>query len=113
MPDDPAKIGTDEEHWTLMTVSDKSKEVVRLLAEMYAKNGIHNGVGTLVDEDDGYAAFNNNTLASYGYSYGYYTQFKKLYDSWMSAHQMCIRDNARAVRSADFLFMVKPPKIIL
>ena len=60
-----------------MTVSDKSKEVVRLLAEMYAKNGIHNGVGTLVDEDDGYAAFNNNTLASYGYSYGYYTQFKK------------------------------------
>ena len=51
LPDDPAKIGTDEEHWTLMTVSDKSKEVVRLLAEMYAKNGIHNGVGTLVDED--------------------------------------------------------------
>ena len=86
LPDDPAKIGTDEEHWTLMTVSDKSKEVVRLLAEMYAKNGIHNGVGTLVDEDDGCAAFNNNTLASYGYSYGYYTQFKKLYDSWMSAH---------------------------
>ena len=86
LPDDPAKIGTDEEHWTLMTVSDKSKEVVRLLAEMYAINGIHNGVGTLVDEDDGYAAFNNNTLASYGYSYGYYTQFKKLYDSWMSAH---------------------------
>ena len=86
LPDDPAKIGTDEEHWTLMTVSDKSKEVVRLLAEMYAKNGIHNGVGTLVDEDDGYAAFNNKTLASYGYSYGYYTQFKKLYDSWMSAH---------------------------
>lgn len=86
LPDDPAKIGTDEEHWTLMTVSEKSKEVVRLLAEMYAKNGIHNGVGTLVDEDDGYAAFNNNTLASYGYSYGYYTQFKKLYDSWMSAH---------------------------
>lgn len=86
LPDDPAKIGTDEEHWTLMTVSDKSKEVVRLLAEMYAKNGIHNGVGTLVDEDDGYAAFNNGTLASYGYSYGYYTQFKKLYDSWMSAH---------------------------
>lgn len=86
LPDDPAKIGTDEEHWTLMTVSDKSKEVVKLLAEMYAKNGIHNGVGTLVDEDDGYAAFNNGTLASYGYSYGYYTQFKKLYDSWMSAH---------------------------
>ena len=86
LPDDPAKIGTDEEHWTLMTVSDKSKEVVRLLAEMYAKNGIHNGVGTLVDEDDGYAAFNNGTLASYGYSYGYYTQFKKLYDSWMSAY---------------------------
>ena len=86
MPDDPEKIGTDEEHWSLMTVSDESKEVVRLLAEMYANNQIHNGVGTLVDEDDGYAAFNNETLASYGYSYGYYTQFKKLYDSWMSAH---------------------------
>lgn len=85
-PDDESKIGTDEEHWTLMTVSDKSKEAVKLLAQMYANNGIHNGVGTLVDEDDGYAAFNNGTLASYSYSYGYYTQFKKLYDSWMKAH---------------------------
>ena len=86
VPDDESKIGTDEEHWTLMTVSDESKEVMKLLAEMYANDGIHNGVGTLVDEDDGYAAFNNQTLASYGYSYGYYTQFKKLYDSWMQAH---------------------------
>lgn len=86
VPDDESKIGTDEEHWTLMTVSDKSKEVVKTLAQMYATHGIHNGVGTLVDEDDGYAAFNNGTLASYSYSYGYYTQFKKLYDSWMKAH---------------------------
>ena len=86
VPDDESKIGTDEEHWTLMTVSDESKEVMKILAEMYANDGIHNGVGTLVDEDDGYAAFNNKTLASYGYSYGYYTQFKKLYDSWMQAH---------------------------
>ena len=86
VPDDESKIGTDEEHWTLMTVSDESKEVMKILAEMYANDGIHNGVGTLVDEDDGYAAFNNGTLASYGYSYGYYTQFKKLYDSWMKAH---------------------------
>lgn len=86
VPDDESKIGTDEEHWTLMTVSDESKEVMKTLAEMYANDGIHNGVGTLVDEDDGYAAFNNKTLASYGYSYGYYTQFKKLYDSWMKAH---------------------------
>lgn len=85
-PDDESKIGTDEEHWTLMTVSDKSKEVMKTLAEMYANNGIHNGVGTLVDEDDGYAAFDNETLASYGYGYGYYTQFKKLYDTWMNAH---------------------------
>ena len=86
VPDDESKIGTDEEHWTLMTVSDESKEVMKTLAEMYANDGIHNGVGTLVDEDDGYAAFNNKTLASYGYSYGYYTQFKTLYDSWMKAH---------------------------
>ena len=86
VPDDEAAIGTDAEHWTLMTVSDESKEAVRVLAEMYADNQIHNGVGTLVDEDDGYAAFNNETLASDGYGYGYYTQFKKLYDSWMNAH---------------------------
>ena len=64
VPDDESKIGTDEEHWTLMTVSDESKEVMKILAEMYANDGIHNGVGTLVDEDDGYAAFNNGTLAS-------------------------------------------------
>ena len=31
--------------------------VMKTLAEMYANDGIHNGVGTLVDEDDGYAAF--------------------------------------------------------
>ncbi|WP_162611429.1 extracellular solute-binding protein [Anaeromassilibacillus sp. An200] len=86
VPDDEAAIGTADEHWTLMTVSDESKEVVRTLASMYANNQIHNGVGTLVDEDDGYAAFNNESLASYGYGYGYYTQFKKLYDSWMNAH---------------------------
>ena len=28
---------------------------MKILAEMYANDGIHNGVGTLVDEDDGYA----------------------------------------------------------
>ena len=86
VPDDESKIGTDEEHWSLMTVSDKSKEAMALIVDMFAKGGIHNGVGTLVDLDDGYAAFNNGTVASYGYTFGYYTQFKKIYDSWMSAH---------------------------
>ena len=69
-----------------MTVSDESKEVMKILAEMYANDGIHNGVGTLVDEDDGYAAFNNGTFGLLRLQLGYYTQFKKLYDSWMKAH---------------------------
>lgn len=81
------EIGTDTEKWVLTTTSEKSKEAVKLLAEMYATNGLHNGIGILSDDDDGYSQFADNRIAAFSYGYGYYTQFHKLYASiWKKAH---------------------------
>ena len=81
------ELGTDSEHWTLMTTSEKSKEAVKVLADMYANNGLHQGVGILNDEDDGYSQFAAGKIAAFSYGYGYYTQFHKLYKSiWKEAH---------------------------
>jgi len=87
VPDDDSKIGTDAEHWTLMTTSDKSKEAVKKLAEMYKSGAIDQDVGVADDVDDGYAQFAAGKLASYSYGFGYYTQFHKIYcDVWQEAH---------------------------
>lgn len=80
-------IGTDSEKWVLATTSEKSKEAVKILADMYKNNGLHQGVGVLSDDDDGYSQFANGRIAAFSYGYGYYTQFHKLYMSvWKEAH---------------------------
>lgn len=81
-------IGTDSEKWVLGTVSDKSKEAVKVLADMYKDSALHNGIGVMSDDDDGYAQFVNNQIAAFGYGYGYYSQFHKLFSSqWKTAHK--------------------------
>lgn len=81
------EIGTDSERWVLATTSEKSKEAVKVLADMYANNGLHQGVGVLSDDDDGYSQFAAGRIAAFSYGYGYYTQFHKLYKSvWKEAH---------------------------
>ena len=81
------EIGTENEHWTLATTSDKSKEAVKILADMYKNNGLHQGVGVLTDDDDGYSQFAAGRIAAFSYGYGYYTQFHKIYaDVWKKAH---------------------------
>ena len=87
LPDDDTKIGTADEHWSLMTTSEKSKEAIKVLADMYANNALHQGVGVLTDEDDGYSQFAAGKIAAFSYGYGYYTQFHKIYKSiWKEAH---------------------------
>lgn len=81
------EIGTESEHWTLMTTSEKSKEAVKVLADMYKNNGLHQGIGVLDDDDDGASQFAAGKIASISYGYSYYLQFHKLYfDIWEKAH---------------------------
>jgi ABC-type glycerol-3-phosphate transport system substrate-binding protein len=81
------EIGTDSEYWRLGTTSEKSKEAVKVLAEMYAANGLHQGIGMMSDDDDGYSQFAAGRIGAFGYGYGYYTQFHKLYMGiWKEAH---------------------------
>lgn len=81
------EVGTDSEKWVLTTTSEKSKEAIKVMADMYKNNGIHNGIGVLSDDDDGYSQFADERIAAYSYGYGYYTQFHKLYSSvWKKAH---------------------------
>ncbi len=58
------EIGTDSEHWTLATVSDEAKEVVKQLAEMYAAGGLDSGIGVKSDFDDAYSDFGAGKIAS-------------------------------------------------
>lgn len=85
MPDDDSEIGTADEHWTMMTTSEQSKEAVKVLAEMYKTGALHQGIGVLNDEDDGYSQFANGSIAAFSYGYGYYTQYHKIYKSVFKA----------------------------
>lgn len=82
------EIGTDSEHWRLATVSNESKEAVKVLADMYKNNALHQGIGVLSDDDDGNSQFADSRIAAFSYGYGYYTQFHKLYMGvWKEAHK--------------------------
>ncbi len=73
--------------WTLMTTSDKSKEVVKLLASMYKSNALSNAVGIKGDFDDAYAMFGAGTLASANFGFGFPGQFRDfLKDPWIKAN---------------------------
>lgn len=80
-----AMVGEDE--WKLMTVSEESKAAVKLLAELYAANGLSNGVGVKGDFDDAYAEFGAGTLAAANFGFGFPTQFRDFYnDCWAKAN---------------------------
>ncbi len=72
-------IPDGEDAWKLMTVSEKSKEVVKQLAEMYAANGLHQGVGIRGDFDDAYAEFGASKIAAANFGFGYPNQFRDFY----------------------------------
>ena len=78
-------LGTDET-WKIGTTSDEAKEAVKLLAEMYKSGALHNGIGVIDDDSDATSQFVAGNIGSFGYGYGYYTQFYKIYLSWKDAH---------------------------
>jgi hypothetical protein len=94
-PTDQAWTGfarTGDDTWKLMTTSDKSKAVVKQLAQMYSDNALSKGVGTKGDFDDAYASFGLSELASANFGFGYAPQFR---DFWKSAWQQAHPDTAK------------------
>ena len=85
-------IRTGEDQWELVTTSDKSKEVVKQLRQMYSDNALSNGVGVKGDFDDAYAAFGLGELASANFNFGYAPQFR---DFWKTAWQQAHPDTAK------------------
>lgn len=82
------EIGTDSERWTLATVSDASKAVVKQLAEMYAAGGLDSGIGVKGDFDDAYADFGAGKLGAVDFGFGYPGQFRDFYKTaWAAANE--------------------------
>ena len=82
------KIGTDEEYWTLATVSDASKAVVKQLAELYAAGGLDSGIGVKGDFDDAYSDFGAGKLGAVDFGFGYPGQFRDFYKTaWAAANE--------------------------
>lgn len=81
-----------DDTWKLATTSEKSKEVVKQLRDMYAANALDSGVGVQGDFDDAYAAFGLGELASANFQFGYAGQFR---DFWKAAWQQANPDTAK------------------
>lgn len=82
------EIGTDTEYWTLATVSDASKAVVKQLAEMYAAGGLDSGIGVKGDFDDAYSDFGAGKIGAVDFGFGYPGQFRDFYKTaWAAANE--------------------------
>jgi maltose-binding protein MalE len=80
-------LGTDSEYWTLATTSDKSKEVVKQLAELYKTGGLDSNIGVKGDFDDAYSDFGAGKIGAINFGFGYPGQFKDFYTScWLAAN---------------------------
>ena len=80
-------IGTDSEKWTLATTSEKSREVVKQLAQIYKTGGFDSNIGVKGDFDDAYADFGAGKIGAAGFGFGYPGQFKDFYTScWLAAN---------------------------
>ncbi|MFD5224264.1 hypothetical protein ACFWHT_01445 [Microbacterium sp. NPDC058342] len=76
-----------DDTWKLMTVSDKSKDVVTQLASMYAADALSKGVGVKGDFDDAYADFGIGKIGAANFGFGYAGQFRDFYKSaWQKAN---------------------------
>ncbi len=80
-------LGTDDEYWTLATTSEKSKEVIKQLAQLYATGGLDANIGVKGDFDDAYADFGAGKIGAANFGFGYPGQFKDFYTScWLAAN---------------------------
>lgn len=81
------ELGTDSEKWELATVSEKSKEVVKLLADLYAAGALDKNLGIKGDFDDAYSDFSAGKIAAADFGFGFPTQFADFYGNpWKLAH---------------------------
>ena len=81
------EMGTDNEYWTLMTTSEESKEVVKLLADLYAAGALDRNLGIKGDFDDAYADFAAGKIAAADFGFGFPTQYPDFYNRpWKEAH---------------------------
>ena len=80
-------LGTDTEYWKLMTVSEESKAVVKLLAELYAAGALDKNLGIKGDFDDAYSDFAAGKIAAADFGFGFPTQFADFFNRpWKEAH---------------------------
>lgn len=80
-------LGTDSEHWTLATTSEKSKEVIKQLAGLYKAGGLDSNIGVKGDFDDAYSDFGTGKIGAASFGFGYPGQFKDFYTScWLAAN---------------------------
>ena len=77
----------DTNSWDYTTVSDKSKEAIKLLKYMRANNGLHKGIGELDDWTDGEAGLKNGTTAAFDNRNYWADDFAEYVSFYRDAHQ--------------------------
>ena len=81
------ELGTDSEYWTVSSVSDASKAVVKQLAALYKNGGLDANIGVKGDFDDAYADFGAGKLGAANFGFGYPGQFRDFFNTaWASVN---------------------------
>lgn len=62
-------VGDIEGEWKLMTTSDETKEVVRILADLYKVNGIDRAIGVKDDFAEAKSDFFNGSIGAVGFQF--------------------------------------------
>ncbi len=80
-------VQTSQDKWELATVSDKSKDVVKQLASLYANGGLDKNIGVKGDFDDAYGEFGLGRIGAANFGFGFATQYRDFYNScWVAAN---------------------------
>lgn len=81
------ELGTDTEHWVLATTSEKSKEVVKQLADLYQAGALDSGIGVKGDFDDAYADFAAGKIGAADFGFGFPGQYRDFWNNpWAAAN---------------------------
>ena len=80
-------IQTSQDKWELATVSEKSKEVVKQLADLYKNGGLDKNIGVKGDFDDAYGDFGLGKIGAANFGFGFATQYRDFYNTcWAAAN---------------------------
>ena len=75
-----------EGDWKLMTTSDETKEVLKVLADMYQKGGLDKGIGVKDDWAQAYTEFISGQIGACNYRFSTWTAVKGIMVDWMEAN---------------------------